>query len=308
MADDAAQRIDAVRRFNRFYTQRIGVLDEGLLSSRFPLPQARVLFELAQRDATTAAELAQRLDLDTSYLSRLIAQLERARLVQRARDARDARRQRLSLTPAGREAFADLDARSRQQTGAMLSQLPRDAQASLVGAMSTIERLLGDESDRAEPFVLRPPAPGDLGWIVSRHGALYALEYGWDAKFEALVADIAAKFLRSFDARCERCWIAERAGERVGSVLVVRQSPRVAKLRLLLVEPSARGSGLGHTLVAECIRFARSVGYRKLALWTNDVLHAARHLYERAGFVLVKEEPHASFGHDLVGQNWELRL
>jgi GNAT superfamily N-acetyltransferase len=228
--------------------------------------------------------------------------------VQRARDARDARRQRLSLTPAGREAFADLDARSREQTGAMLSQLPRDAQARLVGAMSTIERLLGDESDRAEPFVLRPHAPGDLGWIVSRHGALYALEYGWDAKFEALVADIAAKFLRSFDARGERCWIAERAGERVGSVLVVRQSPRVAKLRLLLVEPSARGSGLGRTLVAECIRFARSVGYRKLALWTNDVLHAARHLYEQAGFVLVKEEPHASFGHDLIGQNWELRL
>jgi len=309
MADDiVAQRIDAVRRFNRFYTQRIGALDEGLLESPFPLPQARVLFELAQRDGVTAGELARALDLDTSYLSRMLRDFARKGLVRRTRDAGDARRQPLALTPAGRTAFAALDARSRKQVGAMLAPLARESAVRLVGAMAAIERVLANAPAHAPPFVLRAHEPGDLGWVVSRHGALYAQEYGWDTTFEALVAEIAAKFLRTFHARTERCWIAERDGERVGSVLVVRQSARVAKLRLLLVEPNARGLGLGRTLVAECIRFARAVGYRKLVLWTNDVLHAARRLYEDAGFVLVGEERHTSFGHDLVGQNWELAL
>jgi DNA-binding MarR family transcriptional regulator/N-acetylglutamate synthase-like GNAT family acetyltransferase len=306
--DDTARRIDAVRGFNRFYTQRIGVLDERLLASPFPLPQARVLFELAQRDGVTAGELARALDVDTSYLSRMLRDLARKGLVRTARDPNDARRQPLALTPSGRKAFATLDARSREQVAAMLAPLGREGEARLVGAMGAIERLLGAPSAPAEAFVLRPHEPGDLGWVVSRHGALYAQEYGWDMTFEALVAEIAAKFLRTYDARTERCWIAERDGERVGSVLVVRQSARVAKLRLLLIEPSARGHGLGRRLVAECIRFARAVGYRKVVLWTNDILHAARHLYEEAGFVLVAEEKHKSFGHDLVGQNWELAL
>jgi len=305
--DDDARRIDAVRRFNRFYTQRIGALDEGLLASPFPLPQARVLFELAQRDGATAGELARSLDVDTSYLSRLLRDLAHKGLVRVARDPNDARRQPLALTPSGRKAFAALDTRSREQVAAMLAPLAREDRKRLVGAMSSVERLLGASTPAAtEPFVLRSHEPGDLGWIVSRHGALYAQEYGWDMTFEALVAEIAAKFLRTFDARTERCWIAERDGERVGCVLVVRQSARVAKLRLLLIEPGARGHGLGRRLVAECIRFARAVGYRKLVLWTNDILHAARHLYEEAGFVLVAEEQHHSFGHDLVGQNWEL--
>ncbi len=306
--DDCARRIDAVRRFNRFYTQCIGALDEGLLASPFPLPQARVLFELAQRDGVTAGELARTLDVDTSYLSRMLRDLARKGLVRPARDPKDARRQPLALTPAGRKAFATLDARSREQVAAMLARLAHEDEKRLVGAMAAIERLLGGSPPSSDPFVLRSHEPGDLGWIVSRHGALYAQEYGWDMTFEALVADIAAKFLRTFDARTERCWIAERDGERVGCVLVVRQSARVAKLRLLLIEPSARGCGLGRRLVAECVRFTRAVGYRKLVLWTNDILHAARHLYEEAGFVLVAEEKHHSFGQNLVGQNWELSL
>jgi DNA-binding MarR family transcriptional regulator/GNAT superfamily N-acetyltransferase len=309
MADDGrAQRIAAVRRFNRFYTQRIGVLQQGLLASPFALPQARVLFELAQRDGVTAGELARSLDIDTSYLSRMLRTFEHKGLVRRARDSGDARRQPITLSSAGRKAFAMLDSRSRAQVDGMLASLSRESEARLVGAMAAIESVLGAPSAEGEPFLLRPHEPGDLGWIVSRHGALYAQEYGWDTTFEALVAEIAAKFLRDFDPKSQRCWIAERDAERVGSVLVVRQSARVAKLRLLLVEPSARRLGLGRRLVAECIRFSRNAGYRKLVLWTNDVLHAARRLYEEAGFVLVEEERHTSFGHDLVGQNWELGL
>jgi N-acetylglutamate synthase-like GNAT family acetyltransferase len=214
----------------------------------------------------------------------------------------------LTLTAAGRKAFATLDARSREQIAAMLAPLDREGGTRLIGAMAAIERLLGSPAPPSQAFVLRTHEPGDRGWIVSRHGALYAQEYGWDTTFEAMVAEIAAGFLRTFDARAERCWIAERDGERVGSVVLVRQSARVAKLRLLLIEPAARGHGLGRRLVAECVRFARAVGYRKVVLWTNDILHAARHLYEEAGFTLVAEERHHSFGHDLVGQNWELRL
>ena len=304
----SADRIEAVRHFNRWYTQQVGALRGDLLATPYPLPQARVLFELAHRDGVTAADLAATLGLDRSYLSRLLAGLEKKGLVLRARDKADARRQSLALTAAGRRAFADLDRRSRDEVRAILAPLAPERERRLLGAMAAIEHVLGAGETTEVPFTLRAHEPGDLGWVVSRHGALYAREYGWDATFEALVAEIAAKFLREFDPARERAWIAERDGERVGCVFVVGESASVAKLRMLLVEPDARGLGLGRRLVAECLRFARSVGYRELVLWTNDVLHAARRLYVEAGFTLVGEQRHTSFGHPLVGQTWSLDL
>ena len=304
----SADRIEAVRHFNRWYTQQVGALRGDLLATPYPLPQARVLFELAHRDGVTAADLAATLGLDRSYLSRLLAGLEKKGLVLRARDKADARRQSLALTAAGRRAFADLDRRSRDEVRAILAPLAPERERRLLGAMAAFEHVLGAGETTEVPFTLRAHEPGDLGWVVSRHGALYAREYGWDASFEALVAEIAAKFLREFDPARERAWIAERDGERVGCVFVVGESASVAKLRMLLVEPDARGLGLGRRLVAECIRFARSVGYRELVLWTNDVLHAARRLYVEAGFTLVGEQRHTSFGHPLVGQTWSLDL
>ena len=304
----SADRIEAVRHFNRWYTQQVGALRGDLLATPYPLPQARVLFELAHRDGVTAADLAATLGLDRSYLSRLLAGLEKKGLVLRARDKADARRQSLALTAAGRRAFADLDRRSRDEVRAILAPLAPERERRLLGAMAAIEHVLGAGEMTEVPFTLRAHEPGDLGWVVSRHGALYAREYGWDASFEALVAEIAAKFLREFDPARERAWIAERDGERVGCVFVVGESASVAKLRMLLVEPDARGLGLGRRLVAECLRFARSVGYRELVLWTNDVLHAARRLYVEAGFTLVGEQRHTSFGHPLVGQTWSLDL
>jgi len=304
----SADRIEAVRHFNRWYTQQVGALRGDLLATPYPLPQARVLFELAHRDGVTAADLAATLGLDRSYLSRLLAGLEKKGLVLRARDKADARRQSLALTAAGRRAFADLDRRSRDEVRAILAPLAPERERRLLGAMAAIEHVLGAGETTEVPFTLRAHEPGDLGWVVSRHGALYAREYGWDASFEALVAEIAAKFLREFDPARERAWIAERDGERVGCVFVVGESASVAKLRMLLVEPDARGLGLGRHLVAECLRFARSVGYRELVLWTNDVLHAARRLYVEAGFTLVGEQRHTSFGHPLVGQTWSLDL
>ena len=304
----SADRIEAVRHFNRWYTQQVGALRGDLLATPYPLPQARVLFELAHRDGVTAADLAATLGLDRSYLSRLLAGLEKKGLVLRARDKADARRQSLALTAAGRRAFADLDRRSRDEVRAILAPLAPERERRLLGAMAAIEHVLGAGETTEVPFTLRAHEPGDLGWVVSRHGALYAREYGWDASFEALVAEIAAKFLREFDPARERAWIVERDGERVGCVFVVGESASVAKLRMLLVEPDARGLGLGRRLVAECIRFARSVGYRELVLWTNDVLHAARRLYVEAGFTLVGEQRHTSFGHPLVGQTWSLDL
>ena len=304
----SADPIEAVRHFNRWYTQQVGALRGDLLATPYPLPQARVLFELAHRDGVTAADLAATLGLDRSYLSRLLAGLEKKGLVLRARDKADARRQSLALTAAGRRAFADLDRRSRDEVRAILAPLAPERERRLLGAMAAIEHVLGAGETTEVPFTLRAHEPGDLGWVVSRHGALYAREYGWDASFEALVAEIAAKFLREFDPARVRAWIAERDGERVGCVFVVGESASVAKLRMLLVEPDARGLGLGRRLVAECLRFARSVGYRELVLWTNDVLHAARRLYVEAGFTLVGEQRHTSFGHPLVGQTWSLDL
>jgi DNA-binding MarR family transcriptional regulator/N-acetylglutamate synthase-like GNAT family acetyltransferase len=301
-------RIAAVRRFNRFYTRRIGVLQEGLLRSPFSLTEARVLYELAHREDATASALVRDLGLDAGYLSRLLKGFEERGLIRRAASPLDARQSLLSLTTLGRAAFAPLDHRSQDEIGAMLRALPAPAQNRLVEDMAEIETLLGERPAPAVPYILRPHRPGDLGWIVHRHGALYAGEYGWDDSFEALVAEIAAKFLREFDARRERCWIAEREGEILGSVLVVRQSEELAKLRLLLVEPKARGLGIGRRLVEECLSFARHAGYRRMTLWTNDVLHAARHIYEQAGFQLIAREPHHAFGKDLVSETWERDL
>jgi DNA-binding MarR family transcriptional regulator/N-acetylglutamate synthase-like GNAT family acetyltransferase len=305
---DYDQRIDAVRHFSRFYTKQIGVLHEGLLQSPFSLTEARVLYELAHREKPAATELSKDLGLDAGYLSRMLRGFKKRGLIDRTPSETDGRQNLLSLTAKGRKAFATLNARSRNEVGAMLSNLPAAEQSRLVEAMHVIERLLGASPEDKAPYLLRQHQPGDVGWVVHRHGVLYAQEYGWDERFEALVAGIVAKFIEHYDSKHERCWIAEKDGEIVGSVFLVKQSKIVAKLRLLLVEPKARGLGIGARLVSECVRFARQTGYRKIILWTNSVLHAARHIYEKAGFCLVHEVPHHSFGHDLVGQTWELRL
>jgi DNA-binding MarR family transcriptional regulator/N-acetylglutamate synthase-like GNAT family acetyltransferase len=303
-------RIAAVRGFNRFYTERIGVLQEGLLATPFSLTEARVLYELAQRDDLTATTLCRELGLDAGYLSRMLAGFVRVGMVAKRTSAADGRQSLLKLTAKGRKAFAPLDARSREQIAGLLDTLSDAAQERLLRSMHTIERMLGQggEAEAEVPYTFRAHRPGDIGWVVHRHGVLYAREYGWDERFEALVAGIVAEFVQRFDAARERCWIAERDGDVVGSVFLVRHSDEVAKLRLLLVEPSARGFGLGGRLVEECIAFARGCGYRMLSLWTNNNLLAARRIYARAGFRCVKEEPHASFGHPLVGETWELAL
>jgi DNA-binding MarR family transcriptional regulator/N-acetylglutamate synthase-like GNAT family acetyltransferase len=308
-----AQRIAAVRRFNRFYTQRIGVLREHLLESPFSLTGVRVLFELAHwpasGDPPTAAVLAARLALDEGYLSRILRGFEQRGLVRKQRAAADGRRKSLALTARGGREFARLDSRSRQEVSALLAQLSVAQQAQLVGAMRTVSGLLGVAPDRdPAPTILRAPRPGDMGWVVHRHGLLYAREYGYDERFEALVADIVARFVERFAPAHERCWIAERREEIVGSVFLVRNTKAVAKLRLLLVEPQARGQGIGRLLIDECVRFARAAGYRKLTLWTQSELDAARHLYARAGFRRVGEQAHESFGKQLVAETWELAL
>ncbi|MES0156055.1 helix-turn-helix domain-containing GNAT family N-acetyltransferase [Mesorhizobium sp. M0018] len=302
------ERIDAVRAFNRFYTRQIGLLDEGLLKSTFSLTEARVLYELAHRDGLTATDLGRDLGLDAGYLSRLLKKFEERDLVERATIEADARRSTIALTKAGRQAFAPLNQGSHDQVAALLDRLPVPEQDRLVKAMQTVQRLLGGSAEPKIPYMLRPLQVGDIGWIIHRQGLLYAQEYGWDETYEALVAEILGAFVKSFDPKWERSWIAERQGEVVGSVFVVRQSDAVAKLRLLYVEPSARGLGIGKRLVEECIGFCRATGYTTLTLWTNDVLAAARHIYEAAGFKLTNEERHHSFGKDLVGQNWNLEL
>ncbi len=299
--------VDAVRRFNRFYTRRIGVLHSSYLGSPFPLPQARVLYEIGQRGECTASELGADLDIDLGYLSRLLQGLKRQRLVQGEPARHDARHIRLTLTPKGRKAFATLDDTSRRTMGEMLAPLARGERERLVAALHTVETVLEARAAK-DQITLRAHRPGDMGWVVERHGVLYGQEYGWGALFEALVADIVAKFLRGFDAKRERCWIAERGGERVGSVFVVKESGTTAKLRLLLIEPQARGAGLGKRLVEECIAFARKAGYRELVLWTHANLLAARAIYTRLGFRKVRSEPHRQFGVPVVGEYWELPL
>ena len=306
--DEIDRRIDTVRRFNRFYTQHIGVLHEGLLESAFSLTEARVVYELAQVDETTARDLCRQLALDAGYLSRILRRLRQSGVVGRVRSTDDGRRMRLSLTAKGRRAFAVINKRSHGEIGAMLATLAETDQRRLVDAMSTVSSLLGGGAATEDPVLLRSHMPGDMGWIVSRHGALYAEEYGWDDTFEGLVAGIAADFINTFDHARERCWIAELDGTPVGSVMVVAHSKTIAKLRLLLVEPTARGFGVGSRLVTECLRFARRVGYRRMTLWTNGNLDAARHIYQRMGFTMTHQEPHHSFGHDLVGETWERSL
>jgi DNA-binding MarR family transcriptional regulator len=302
------KHIDAVRRFTRFYTRRIGVLHEGLLGSPFSLTEGRVIYELAQRDGITAVGLGKDLGLDPGYLSRILRGFEEKGLVARRPSPRDGRQALLSLTPAGCEAFGAIDARSREEVSELLAPLTDTDRSRLVAALRTAGSLLAPDPARAPAYTLRPHRPGDMGWIIHRQALLYHREYGWDESFEALVAEICAAFIKNFDPARERCWIAEIDGEIAGCVFLVRQSDAVAKLRLLYVEEAARGLGLGRRLVRECIAFAPGAGYGTLTLWTNDILHAARKIYLAEGFRLVAEQRHRSFGHDLVGQNWELSL
>ena len=301
-------RVEAVRRFNRFYTRQIGVWREKLLPSPFSLAEARVIDELAYHEKTTATELAGELGLDGGYISRILNGLRKRGLIVKEPSPIDGRQAILGLTKQGLDAFASIHARSRNQIGALLNGLSAADQKRLIEAMGSIEKLLGARPERRVPYLLRPHQPGDMGWVVHRHGVLYAEEYGWNEQFEALVAGVVAKFIRHFDPKRERCWIAEREGEVVASVFLVRKSDTIAKLRLLLVEPKARGLGIGTRLVDECTRFARQAGYRKIVLWTNSILYAARHIYEEKGYHLVRRESHHSFGHDLVGETWELEL
>jgi len=299
-------RVDAVRRFNRFYTRRIGALRSGLVGSPYPLPEARLIYELGRRRRCTATELRTELDLDAGYLSRMLGSLGRRGLVRAERSPEDARARLLTLTARGREAFALLDRRSRDEVSAMLRSIAAPDRDRLVGAMRTVQSLL--TKPKPSEVLLRAHRPGDLGWVVQAHGELYAREYGWGGRFEALVAEIVSEFVTDFDPRRSRCWIAELDGERVGSVFVVPASKTLAKLRLLLVDPRARGRGLGTRLVQETIEFARAGGYRRLVLWTQSNLAAARAIYRACGFELRKSEPHAAFGVKLTGEYWEKPL
>lgn len=313
-ATPLADAVKAVRQFNRFFTRRIGVLDP-YLGSTLSLTDVRVLYELAHRDAPVASELARDLGLDGGYLSRILRRFEAAGWMTRSASRKDARQSVLTLTPAGRDAFEPLQQRSREQAAELLATLPPARQQEVVQAMRRIETLLappdGDAASApAAPqlVVLRDPVPGDMGWVVQQHGEIYWREYGWDSRFEALVADIAAQFVRKFQPGWERCWIAELNGERVGSVFVVRKSATTAQLRMLILSPPARGLGLGARLTDECIAFARGQGYKKMVLWTNSCLTAARGIYAKRGFRLVKSERYEGFGQQLVGEHWELKL
>ncbi len=303
-----ARHIAAVRSFNRFYTQRIGVLQEGWLKSPFSLAQARVLYEILHRDKPTATELARDMGLDAGYLSRILRAFETAGVIVKEISDADGRQSLLSVTSLGRKQFAPIETQTNDAVSALLGELSDPDQARLVLAMKTIEDLLGHKPEAKVPYILRPPRAGDMGWIVGRHGVRYGEDYGWDEQIEALTAEIAATFVRNYNAKKERCWIAERNGENVGSVLLVRETDQVARLRLLLVEPQARGLGIGARLVDECVRFARTAGYEKVTLWTHSILIAARHIYQRAGFSLVHSWSHDEFGKTLTGETWDLEL
>jgi DNA-binding MarR family transcriptional regulator/GNAT superfamily N-acetyltransferase len=303
-----ASAVASVREFHRFYTRQIGLLDEGLHASPFSLTEVRVLYELGHRPPSTATAIRRDLGLDRGYLSRILAGFRRRRLLESGRAEADGRRRLLRLTPKGERILKPLEKAADRQAAGMLTPLAPSERGRLVAAMHTIQNLSSPERRPGGVATLRPPRPGDLGWIVHRHGALYAAEYGWDERFEALVAGIVEHFVEHLDPRRERCWIAEREGKIVGSVFLVRKSRRVAKLRLLYVEPDARGLGIGRRLVEECRRFAREAGYSKIVLWTQSVLTAARHIYRAAGFRLVARQRHASFGHRLVAEIWECRL
>jgi DNA-binding MarR family transcriptional regulator/GNAT superfamily N-acetyltransferase len=301
------EQIAQVRAFNRDYTRRIGVLSQGLLDSPYSLTEVRVMYEIAHRPGVMAAQLADELGLDRGYLSRILKGFGAKGLLARAGCAADARRQHLRLTPAGRRVFAPLERRSQQQVRSMLSGLDGSRRLALLEAMSVI-RSAFSAADRPAEVSLRTHRPGDMGWVVERHGALYFREHGWNEEFEALVAGITAEFISKLDPARERCWIAEAHGRRLGCIFLVAGETATARLRLLLVEPEARGLGLGRTLVSECVRFARAAGYERIVLWTQENLAAARALYQQAGFTRTARESHHSFGHDLVGETWELEL
>jgi DNA-binding MarR family transcriptional regulator/N-acetylglutamate synthase-like GNAT family acetyltransferase len=303
--------VASVRRFNRFYTRKIGVLQDGLLSGPFSLTKVRVLYELAHRHEATAVEICQDLGLDAGYLSRMLRSFEKQGLTFREPSPSDGRRSHLGLTAKGQKVFSPLEKRSNQQVASMLGALSPLREKRLLAAMHVIEDLLAPRAPTAPTprYLLRTQQPGDMGWVVHRHGVLYAQEYRYDERFEALVAEIVAEFIKNFDPRRERCWMAEKDGEIVGSIFLVQKSKTISKLRLLLVEPSTRGLGIGRRLVAECIRFAREAGYKKMMLWTQSELAAARHLYKAVGFQLVNKQPHKSWGRDdLVAETWELKL
>jgi DNA-binding MarR family transcriptional regulator/GNAT superfamily N-acetyltransferase len=308
---DAEQQIAAVRRFNRYYTRQIGVLRKTFLDSPYSLGEARVLYEIARRDAPTASEIARSLDLDAGYLSRVLRNFERRGLIRKRTSPKDGRQSHLMLTPRGRKSFMPLDARSQRDTAAMLGKLAPLDQARLIAAMATIETLLEGQNQEREPqrsYILRAPRPGDFGWIVQRNAELYAQDYGWVEPFEGVCAQIVADFANKYDARSERGWIAEIEGENVGAVMLANDGDGVARLRLLFVEPKARGLGIGARLVDEAIGFARSAGYRKITLWTHSVLTAARRIYQSAGFKLMRSEEHQSWGQPVVSEHWDLEL
>jgi DNA-binding MarR family transcriptional regulator/N-acetylglutamate synthase-like GNAT family acetyltransferase len=309
---ELGSRVAAVRQFNRFYTRAIGVLQEGWLDSGLSLTETRVLYELAHRENLTATDIRNSLELDHGYLSRILSAFEKRGLIEKTPSEKDGRQSLLALTPEGRRQFAPIEKRTDEQVGAMLEKLPENEQRRLTGAMQAIEKLLepakGVEEAAKTPYLLRAHQSGDMGWIVHRQGVLYQQEYGYDERFEALCAEIVAHFIQNYDAKRERCWVAEKDGEVVGSVFLVAKSKTVAKLRLLYVEPAARGLGIGSRLVSECVRFARQAGYKKIVLWTQSELDAARHIYKKAGFRVVEKKRHHSFSKDLTAETWELVL
>jgi len=302
-----AEQVSAIRAFNRFYTRKIGVLD-GMASSPFSLAEARVLYELVHREQPTATDIRKELGLDAGYMSRILRDFERRKLVRREQSKTDERQRFLSLTTKGRKAFVPLDERSNRDIAAMLTELSPSERNQLVDAAQMVRKLLGDRAEAKTPYLLRPHQPGDMGWIVHRQAILYAEEYGWDGTYEALAAEIVAQFIKNYDPKYEHAWVAEKDGKRVGAVFVAKESEEIAKLRLLHVEREARGLGIGTRLVEECIRFARQAGYQKMTLWTQSILRAARNIYKKAGFEVVHEEKHHSFGKDLTAETWELNL
>ena len=310
MQQDIKSQVEAVRQFNRFFTQRIGVLDESLLASRFTLTQARVLFEIGTRNVCIAGDLIAVLGLDAGYLSRILQEFSDSGLVARKQSPEDGRRTNLSLTRKGQKRFIELDRSSRRSIGELLNPLPPLQRARLLKSMQMIEKTLSATGSLERTVTIRPYGIGDVGWAIERHGQVYADQYGWNCEFEALVARLFAQFATQHDPEAEQFWVAELDGERAGCVFVVRseKDSAAAQLRCLLVEPKARGFGVGRKLVDECIRFSKSAGYRRIMLWTNDILVSARRIYEAAGFSLIEQAPHRSFGHDLVGQYWALEL
>jgi DNA-binding MarR family transcriptional regulator/N-acetylglutamate synthase-like GNAT family acetyltransferase len=305
---EEAQRVAAVRRFNRFYTQNLGVLRPGWLDSTFSLTEARVLYEIKQRDGVTASNIARDLGLDAGYLSRILRGFHKNGLIRKDVSPDDGRQSLLSMTARGHKAFDPVERRSERQVGDLLGRLTAAEQDHLISAMRAIETIIVSKPNAESEIILRQPLPGDLGWVVARHGELYALEFGWADNFEGLCAQIVADFVSKYDPKCERCWIAKMEGQNVGSVFLVKDSETVARLRLLLVDPVARGRGLGTRLTSECIRFARTQGYRTITLWTHSVLTAARHIYDRAGFRLTSSEPRRSFGQNVISEHWDLLL